>query len=99
MTVVELVDDNGAWNIQRIKWLPIDAYYGHFTIASAYALLCEYDEGLSMDIWKFIRQLEVPERVRSFVWLVNHGKLLTNERKSKMNLGASECMYLSSGVQ
>jgi hypothetical protein len=40
-----------------------------------------------MNIWR----LRVPERVKTFVWLLHHDRLLTNFNKSKMGLGSSMC--------
>ena len=39
------------------------------------------------------------ERVRSFVWIVLHEKLMTNERKSKMHLSMSLCAYCREEVE
>jgi hypothetical protein len=44
-------------------------------------------------MWKKIWKLQVPERVRSFIWLLKHGRLLTNYRKSKMGMGSSFCAF------
>lgn len=41
--------------------------------------------------WKVIWHLKVPERVKSFVWLMKHDRLLTNLNKSKRGLGTAAC--------
>lgn len=43
--------------------------------------------------WSMIWKLLVPERVRSFLWLVQHERLLTNLRKSRMGLGSQFCNH------
>jgi len=35
----------------------------------------------------------VPERVRYFIWLLNHDRLLTNYNKSRMRLGSAMCSF------
>lgn len=41
--------------------------------------------------WKKIWRLRVLERVKTFVWLLKHGRLLTNHSKSRKGLGAAAC--------
>jgi hypothetical protein len=51
------------------------------------------------DIWKRIWRLEVPERVRGFVWIVLHRNLMTNERNSRTHLSVSFCDYCRKEVE
>ncbi|MCI57949.1 putative non-LTR retroelement reverse transcriptase, partial [Trifolium medium] len=37
--------------------------------------------------------MEVAERVRVFVWLLKHNRLMTNARKHKMGLGSAACWW------
>ncbi|GAU41653.1 hypothetical protein TSUD_398360 [Trifolium subterraneum] len=54
-------------------------HMGSFTISSAYKLVCGYHE-LEMDaIWKRIWRLEVPERIRCFIWSLRYGRIPTNK--------------------
>jgi hypothetical protein len=66
---------------------------GIFSIAEMYHALCDYERTDIDMVWKSIWRLKVSERVRAFVWLVKHGRLLTNERKHKMGLGSDQCDY------
>lgn len=66
---------------------------GNFTVSSAYSLLDGSVAGDESVRWKQIWQLKVPERVRSFMWLVAHNKLLTNLQKAQMGIGDSFCVH------
>lgn len=52
-------------------------------------------EGYNFDMadrdWVNIWKVVVPERYKTFVWLLKHDKLLTNESKSKKALGNASC--------
>ncbi|MCH79274.1 putative non-LTR retroelement reverse transcriptase [Trifolium medium] len=66
---------------------------GDFNIASAYTRLCQFSDE-EWDVgWLNIWKLQVPERVRSFIWLVRHDRLITNYRKSKMRLCDPWCNH------
>jgi hypothetical protein len=43
--------------------------------------------------WLRIWKLKVPERIRSFIWLVRHDRLITNYRKSKMHIVEPWCTH------
>lgn len=42
-------------------------------------------------IWGQIWKLDVHERVRCFIWIVCHGRLITNKLKHLMNLSVLYC--------
>jgi hypothetical protein len=50
-------------------------------------------------VWLQIWRLKVPERVKSFVWLVKHDRLLTNDRKHIMGLGSDRCEFCRDTVE
>jgi hypothetical protein len=52
---------------------------GCFSIAKMYHALCDFDVHTIDPVWHQIWRLNVPERVRAFVWMVKHDRLLTNE--------------------
>jgi hypothetical protein len=64
---------------------------GNFSIADMYIALCNFDDNQQGANWMNIWRLRVPERVKTFVWLLHHDRLLTNFNKSKMGLGSSMC--------
>jgi hypothetical protein len=68
---------------------------GNFSVASAYDLLThsEASTNTTNGNWHMIWKMQVPERVKSFIWVLKHGRLLTNFWKSKMSLGSPSCCY------
>ncbi|CAJ2673373.1 unnamed protein product [Trifolium pratense] len=56
-------------------------------------MLCEYDHDHVVDKWDHIWKLQVAERIKYFMWLVQHNRLLTNSTKAKMNLGHAMCNF------
>jgi hypothetical protein len=103
--LIDIVDDDGLWNWQLLDtWLPNDIMgkiaallpphaIGIFSISDMYHAICGFDGDETGGIWTMIWRLKEPERVRAFVWLVKHGRLLTNERKHCMGLGSDRCDY------
>ncbi|PNY08933.1 ribonuclease H [Trifolium pratense] len=66
---------------------------GDFSIASAYTLLCQFsDEAWETD-WLRIWMLRVPERIKTFIWLIRQDSLLTNYWKNKMHNGEPWCNH------
>jgi hypothetical protein len=78
-------------DIDRRVWSGTDN--GQFSIASAYNLLCSLGDHNREMGWVRIWKLKVPERIRSFIWLVRHDRLITNYRKSKMHIGEPWCTH------
>ncbi|PNY15946.1 ribonuclease H, partial [Trifolium pratense] len=66
---------------------------GEFSVSSAYLMICNFTENFDDTIWAKIWRITVAERIRSFIWLVKHNRILTNYRKSKMNLGGPWCNH------
>jgi ribonuclease HI len=66
---------------------------GNFSIANMYHNLCDFNSEEVDLIWSKVWKLKVPERVRTFMWLVMHKRLLTNSIKSSMGLGQAMCNY------
>jgi hypothetical protein len=58
-----------------------------------YEQLCDIAIGNADPMWRTVWKLNVLERVRCFVWLLLHDRLLTNQRKSCMGLGHAMCSY------
>jgi ribonuclease HI len=57
-----------------------------FSVSNLYLHLRGYHGEVEHTIWKRIWRLQVPERVKTFIWMMLHGRLLTNSLKSKMRL-------------
>ncbi|CAN1156116.1 Putative ribonuclease H protein At1g65750 [Linum perenne] len=58
---------------------------GRFSIQSAYALAANEDSNaaFNQDIWKNTWQWKGPNRVRHFLWLAAHDRLLTNDQRTR----------------
>jgi hypothetical protein len=64
-----------------------------------YNILCEFNNIEDSERWNKAWKLRVLERVRSFVWLMLHERLLTNLRKSSMGLGHAMCRFCGDTVE
>lgn len=51
----------------------------------------QHEDKIASHDWKEIWRLKVPERIKSFVWLLKRDRLLTNQIKSRRGLGAVDC--------
>ena len=75
---------NQTGNGDRIAWGP--SKNGTFSISTAYELI----EGENWDQrsreWEIVWKWQGPQRVRSFLWLVLHNRLLTNEQRKRRHM-------------
>ncbi|KAK2379785.1 Polynucleotidyl transferase, ribonuclease H superfamily protein [Trifolium repens] len=81
-------DNNGADVMKGAN-----KYGNDYAVAEMYDILSEFQHMEINFLWRKIWKLHVAERVRSFIWLVLHERLLTNYRKSKMGMGHAMCNY------
>ncbi|KAL5832773.1 hypothetical protein ACOSQ3_016447 [Xanthoceras sorbifolium] len=58
---------------------------GNFTVKSAYDLQCGVAEVTKWD-WNFIWRLKLPPKITHFLWLLLHGRLLTNVHRCSRGL-------------
>ncbi|KAF7801750.1 ribonuclease H [Senna tora] len=59
---------------------------GWFSIKSAYQSITGLRNEDINTLWRKIWRLQVPQRVKSFLWLCVHNKLLTNEERAKRGM-------------
>ncbi|XP_019167626.1 PREDICTED: uncharacterized protein LOC109163328 [Ipomoea nil] len=59
---------------------------GIFTISSAYDIATGASSLTEAAKWNSIWKLKVPNRIRSFLWLVAHGRIMTNSNRVKRGL-------------
>ncbi|CAN0863352.1 Putative ribonuclease H protein At1g65750 [Linum grandiflorum] len=59
---------------------------GKFTIRSAYLLLTDLQEEQPDPRWKRIWKWQGPNKIRHFLWLASHNRLLTNEERGRRHL-------------
>ena len=55
---------------------------GIFSTKSAYSLSLQGIEDPPFGFWKEIWRLHVPQRIRSFIWLVHHERILINKERN-----------------
>ncbi|CAN1841742.1 Putative ribonuclease H protein At1g65750 [Linum perenne] len=59
---------------------------GKFTVRSAYQLLTDSSSELTDPIWDRIWRWNGPNKIKHFLWLATHNRLLTNEERSRRHL-------------
>ncbi|KAK2430741.1 Polynucleotidyl transferase, ribonuclease H superfamily protein [Trifolium repens] len=66
---------------------------GEFTVSSAYKLLKQdaMFDGYLNDDWASIWKLQIHERVRCFIWILCHGRILTQQQLHYMHLSDPFC--------
>ncbi|CAI0385208.1 unnamed protein product [Linum tenue] len=73
---------------------------GRFRLRSAYNLVVDEKEEEPMDVWKQLWRWNGPNRVKLFLWLVTHDRLLTNaERKKRQLTSNDECNFCKDEVE
>ncbi|CAN1852510.1 Putative ribonuclease H protein At1g65750 [Linum perenne] len=72
-----LGEDSIAWGLEA---------NGCFSVKSAYLLLKDIDSSESAASWSKVWSWEGPAKIRQFLWLVTHGKLMTNEERRRRHL-------------
>lgn len=70
-----ILDLRGAEN-DHMHWLDPDA--GSFSISSAYGVLTAKKDNGNWKGWKRIWRLKVRERIKVFMWIVAHDKIISN---------------------
>ncbi|XP_073051702.1 uncharacterized protein [Primulina eburnea] len=70
----QAIEDNRCWGITSM---------GKFSVSSAYELILNLYEQDRDNSWGTIWKLEVPYRIRAFIWLVRHGKIMSNAERLK----------------
>ncbi|KAJ1443316.1 Reverse transcriptase zinc-binding domain [Sesbania bispinosa] len=64
---------------------------GNFSTRSAYDLVCGLDSNnTNCNVWKALWALEIPQRIKSFLWLVQKGGLKTNAKRLHCHISHSD---------
>jgi hypothetical protein len=45
------------------------------------------------NVWRRLWHIEAAERVRAFIWLLKHNRLMTNSPKHRMGIGSADCWW------
>ncbi|CAN1163136.1 Putative ribonuclease H protein At1g65750 [Linum perenne] len=75
---------------------------GNYTVKSGYALIKEHEQGSLEDKvrWTVVWKWPGPNKIRHFLWLVSHNRLLTNlERRRRHLANADFCVSCSSQTE
>jgi len=70
----------------QLVWLAGNT--GKFTIASAIKLIRLPDETIVED-WTWAWKLRLPQRIKLFLWLLLHGRILTNAERFRRHMSSS----------
>nr|GMD40682.1 putative RNA-directed DNA polymerase [Ipomoea batatas] len=67
---------------------------GNFSVTSAYGLIQGDIESLNDKGWERLWQVKVPNKICTFLWLVRHGRIMTNhERKRRGFIYYDQCQH------
>ncbi|CAN1127767.1 Putative ribonuclease H protein At1g65750 [Linum perenne] len=73
----KLGDDEVAWGLEA---------NGGFGVKSAYTLVKELDRSSEDNVWKKVWTWEGPAKIKQFMWLVTHGRLMTNKERRRRHI-------------
>ncbi|CAI0421841.1 unnamed protein product [Linum tenue] len=77
-----LGEDKTIWGIERD---------GRFRLKSAYLLVTGENEDPPLQTWKDLWKWRGPSRIKHFLWLASHNRLLTNKEREKRKLTVDGC--------
>lgn len=76
----------------KIYWRP--GKVSEFSVRSAYDFISETAGRCENNLWLKIWKWQVPEKIKYFMWLVSHERLITNALRAKRNIATtSECAF------
>ncbi|XP_021717958.1 uncharacterized protein LOC110685744 [Chenopodium quinoa] len=70
---------------------------GRFTIKSALRIMRQESDALDESCWDLIWTSPIQQRVRAFLWLACHNRVLCNQNMFRRNLTASPSCYICGG--
>ncbi|CAN1826343.1 Putative ribonuclease H protein At1g65750 [Linum perenne] len=88
-----LGDDSIAWGLEAS---------GKFNIKSAYLLVKDIAHDGQDTLWRKVWNWEGPTKIKQFMWLVSHGKLMTNEERRRRHISVdatyTKCQALCENI-
>lgn len=72
----------------KTGWM--DPATGKFSVSTTYDIAIGEDCSTDAAKWNSIWKIKVPNRVRTFLWLVTHNRIMTNENKVKRGMTESD---------
>ena len=70
---------------------------GHFSVKSAYTILC--DVSGQNEFWGKIWSLNIPPKLKIFLWTFVSGKLLTNDQRFRRRISNDASCFFCHGIQ
>ncbi|CAN1840120.1 Putative ribonuclease H protein At1g65750 [Linum perenne] len=67
---------------------------GKFSISSAYDIITAANTNTDPSLWKLVWKWKGPNRVKHFLWLVAHNRLLTNAERHKRHMSTDDSCRL-----
>ncbi|CAN1815404.1 Putative ribonuclease H protein At1g65750 [Linum perenne] len=67
---------------------------GKFSISSAYEIVAANHMVSDTNLWKSVWKWQGPNRIKHFLWLVAHNRLLTNSERKKRHMTDDDCCRL-----
>ena len=62
---------------------------GMFIVKSTYDIIRQNKKSPTSNTWKRIWKLNVPQKIRTFMWLLHHGRILTNHEKIRRGFSSN----------
>lgn len=84
------------------KFSSMEARLGRFTVKETYKLVAEWSKENQWEGWKLVRKMKIQQRVKVFIWIMVHGKFVTNKEWLRRRLTYSpvcaRCLQEDEGV-
>ncbi|CAN1256136.1 Putative ribonuclease H protein At1g65750 [Linum perenne] len=79
----DLGEDTAVWGLEG---------NGEYSVKSGYLLINDLitNDGVEDRVWKYIWNWPGPNKIRHFMWLVSHNRLMTNKERKRRHLADSE---------
>ena len=90
----------GEENEKDNSWMWKPSQTGNFMVKTAYNLAHLPPDDTRQPWWKEVWKLRLPQRVKTTLWLLLHGKLLTNAKRCKRGIASDpHCKYCLGHVE
>ncbi|KAF7815394.1 putative ribonuclease H protein At1g65750 family [Senna tora] len=97
MVAADFVSPSGAWSgLDLISCILVRD--DNFSTKSAYHAITSVDGGERIDFWKLLWKWKGMEKIRSFLWLCGHDRLLTNVARKRRGMAATDICSRCNGA-
>ncbi|KAF7806607.1 putative ribonuclease H protein At1g65750 family [Senna tora] len=88
MKIASILPPNEQGKEDTLAWKGIGD--GNFSVKSAYSMMKDVPRSEQRKIWSDIWKWRGPEKVRCFLWLCRHDRIMTNVNRKKRKLAVSD---------